>query len=183
MIRDANRQVPALARPAFPASNCYSKNHRRLLSFPYWNIECLSLLANAVLAHRLGFTELLNQASTCTAFDEGVPTSVLVKIDKLNDCTYTVNVYDTGDCTGNIVGSIIGRNGCLNISQNTAGKAVQVDPTYSGHKTPKKVSSLIINKPRQQGRRKWLRRPSFMLVSALSRTQVAPRMKTTSMKH
>lgn len=80
----------------------------------------------------------LVEPSTCTALNKGISNSVLAKIDNFNNDKYTLKVHDTDDCTGNIIGSITGLNGCLNISQNTAGKAVQVIPVSSGHDTPNK---------------------------------------------
>lgn len=80
----------------------------------------------------------LVEPSTCTALNEGISNSVLAKIDNFNDDKYALNVHDTDDCTGNIVGGTIGLNGCLNISQNAGGKAVQVIPVSIGHGTPNK---------------------------------------------
>ncbi|GKZ68671.1 hypothetical protein AnigIFM50267_003410 [Aspergillus niger] len=68
--------------------------------------------------------------SACTKLNEGVASSVLVKIDNIHDDQYSVNVYDNEDCTGGIVGSIANINGCLDLYafHNTVGKSVQVIP-------------------------------------------------------
>ncbi|OJJ72262.1 hypothetical protein ASPBRDRAFT_89566, partial [Aspergillus brasiliensis CBS 101740] len=68
--------------------------------------------------------------SACNKLNEGVATSLLVKIDNVHDDQYSVNVYDTDDCTGSIVGTIQNMNGCLNLYafSNVVGKSVQVVP-------------------------------------------------------
>jgi len=71
------------------------------------------------------------EPSTSTVLNEDVSTSILVKLDNFNDDQYIVKVHDTDDCTENIVGTITGLNGYLNISQNATGKAVQVIPVSS----------------------------------------------------
>ncbi|GKZ27739.1 hypothetical protein AbraCBS73388_005470 [Aspergillus brasiliensis] len=68
--------------------------------------------------------------SACNKLNEGVATSLLVKIDNVHDDQYSVNVYDTDDCTGSIVGTVHNMNGCLNLYafSNVVGKSVQVVP-------------------------------------------------------
>ncbi|KMK63755.1 hypothetical protein Y699_04585 [Aspergillus fumigatus Z5] len=68
--------------------------------------------------------------SACTKLNEGVASSVLVKIDNIHDDQYSVNVYENEDCTGGIVGKITNINGCLDLYafHKTVGKAVQVVP-------------------------------------------------------
>ena len=78
--------------------------------------------------------------SACTPLNEGVATSVLVKIDNVNDDKYTTVIYDTEDCTGAIVGSLTNFNGCLDLYafHNTVGKAVQVIPASGKRDDPNK---------------------------------------------
>lgn len=78
--------------------------------------------------------------SACTPLNEGVATSVLVKIDNVNNDKYTTVIYDTEDCTGAIVGSLTNFNGCLDLYafHNTVGKAVQVIPASGKRDNPNK---------------------------------------------
>ncbi|ODM16284.1 hypothetical protein SI65_08283 [Aspergillus cristatus] len=48
---------------------------------------------------------------------------------------WKIHLHDTDDCTENIVGTITGLNGCLNIFQNATGKAIQVIPVSSDETT------------------------------------------------
>ncbi|GMG43088.1 hypothetical protein BDV35DRAFT_217052 [Aspergillus flavus] len=65
--------------------------------------------------------------SGCAQLNDGVASSLLVKIDNVHDDLYQVNVYENEDCTGSIVGAIANTNGCLNLHVfNTVGKSVEV---------------------------------------------------------
>lgn len=68
--------------------------------------------------------------SACTPLNKGVATSVLVKIDNVNDDKYTTVIYNTEGCTGAIVESLTNFNGCLDLYafHNTVGKVVQIIP-------------------------------------------------------
>ncbi|GFG10630.1 hypothetical protein IFM5058_05022 [Aspergillus udagawae] len=76
--------------------------------------------------------------SACNTLNEGVASSLLVKIDNVHDDQYSVNVYENDDCTGPIVGTVQNMNGCLNLHafSNTVGKSVQVIPVSKRSSTP-----------------------------------------------
>jgi hypothetical protein len=76
--------------------------------------------------------------SACNKLNEGVASSLLVKIDNVHDDQYSVNVYENDDCTGPIVGTIQNTNGCLNLHafSNAVGKSVQVVPVSMAFDTP-----------------------------------------------
>lgn len=76
--------------------------------------------------------------SACDKLNDGVASSLLVKIDNVHDDQYTVNVYNNDDCTGPIVGTIQNMNGCLNLHafNSAVGKSVQVVPVSKKHDAP-----------------------------------------------
>ncbi|KAI9370348.1 hypothetical protein BJX61DRAFT_544720 [Aspergillus egyptiacus] len=73
--------------------------------------------------------------SGCDQLNNGIASSVLVKIDNIHDDQYAVNVYDNDDCTGSIVGHIRNMNGCLNLSPfSTVGQSIKVIPAQQSAK-------------------------------------------------
>ncbi|KAE8423073.1 hypothetical protein BDV36DRAFT_279561 [Aspergillus pseudocaelatus] len=72
-----------------------------------------SSLFTATLGYRL--FEYTGERCTGSNLNEGVASSLLVKIDNVHDDLYQVNVYENEDCTGSILGAIANTNGCLNL--------------------------------------------------------------------
>ncbi|KAE8381260.1 hypothetical protein BDV26DRAFT_278849 [Aspergillus bertholletiae] len=94
--------------------------------FEYTDERCTG--AQARLHHLAG-------PSSCERLNDGVTSSVLVKIDNIHDDQYAVNVYDDDDCTDSVVGYIRNMNGCLTRSPfSTVGRSIKVVPIQKSAK-------------------------------------------------
>lgn len=80
-------------------------------------------------SHREFRAHHLAEANSCAKLEPRVSSSILVKVDNIHDGEYQLKVYDSKDCTGDVVGSISNLNGCMDLfAGDHVGRSVMLTP-------------------------------------------------------